>query len=114
MIENVDFSGLYDVSDGDEEFLVSVLMVIEKNLKSYPNEIQELLDANQLIDLGKKAHKLKSSIAYLKHKLLEELLLFLEEGEIHNATVHQEKLTLFKEVVSNVLIEVQAKIEELD
>ncbi|WP_281613641.1 hypothetical protein [Flammeovirga sp. SubArs3] len=113
MINHVDFSGLYDVADGDEDFLVSVLMVIEKNLNEFPNQLQTHLDENDTVAFAKKAHKLKSSTAYLKHKDLETLLLFMEDGNGVEITVLQDKLDTFQQVVKVILDDVQQKIDEL-
>ncbi|ANQ49452.1 hypothetical protein MY04_2078 [Flammeovirga sp. MY04] len=113
MIYNVNFQGLYDVSDGDEEFLLSVLLVIEKNLSEFPKQLQELLNDNEIISFSKKAHKLKSSTAYLGHHELEGLLLIMEDGKDLSKEVLQGHLNEFNSIVEIVLGDVQAKIEEL-
>ncbi|WP_044205033.1 hypothetical protein [Flammeovirga sp. OC4] len=113
MLTNVDFNGLYDIADGDEEFLFSILLVIEKNLKEYPAELTALLSNNAILEFGKKAHKLKSSTAYLGHEELEELLIFMEDAINHEKSVLEEKLKQLYALSDAVLIDIQKKIEEL-
>ncbi|KXX72051.1 Hpt domain-containing protein [Flammeovirga sp. SJP92] len=113
MLANVDFNGLYDIADGDEEFLFSILLVIEKNLKEYPAEMSALLDNNAVIEFGKKAHKLKSSTAYLGHEELEELLIFMEDAINHDKEDLEAKLKVLITLSEAVLVDIQKKIEEL-
>ncbi|NME66923.1 Hpt domain-containing protein [Flammeovirga aprica] len=113
MLTDVDFDGLYDIADGDEEFLFSILLVIEKNLKEYPSEMTALLNNNAILEFGKKAHKLKSSTAYLGHQELEELLIFMEDALNHEKTELEEKLKQLTMLSEAVLVNIHKKIEEL-
>ncbi|OHX66337.1 hypothetical protein [Flammeovirga pacifica] len=113
MIYNVNFQGLYDVSDGDEDFLLSVLMVIERNLTEFPLQLQQHLDNKEIVSFTKKAHKLKSSTAYLGHNELEGLLLLMEDGQDLTLDQLQAHLNNFNEIVKIVLSDVKVKIEEL-
>lgn len=113
MKANIDFSGLYEIADDDDDFVLSILMVIDKNLKAFPQEMKENYLEGDLYQLGKKAHKLKSSVAYLEHQQLEEILITLEDAE----NTEEEKLSstfkVFLSLTDVLLIDIQQKIEEL-
>lgn len=113
MQANIDFEGLYEIADGDEDFLFSILLVIDKNLKEFPIEMDFLLKENDLGAFGKKAHKLKSSTAYLGHEEMEGLLIEMEDASSYTIEELTFKLKLLFELSKGVLTDIQKKIEDL-
>ncbi len=90
MLENIqpdfDFGLLYDMTDGDAEMVASLLEVIQRNLEEAPEKFTQLAQENDWRAVGKFAHKLKSSIAYLGYDAFADLLSQLEIQASEGAT----------------------------
>ncbi|MEH0154616.1 Hpt domain-containing protein [Limibacter armeniacum] len=109
----LDFTGLYDVTDGNEEFMAKLLQAISNSLYSFPNDMQQAIDEQNLVQFAKLAHKFKSSTAYLGFPPLDELLSELEADNVEQVDTHtvMEEINLLSthalEYVTDKLLEIK-------
>jgi len=62
----------------DKHDLISILQPIQNCLVQEIGQLSELIESNDWISVGKLAHRLKSSVGYLKAKELLETLITIE------------------------------------
>ncbi|MCS7005787.1 MAG: hypothetical protein NZM38_10755 [Cytophagales bacterium] len=77
----LNLSSLREIADGNQQFISAILEKVYSNLQTYTEEIIALFRANRLEEMGKMAHKLKSSTVYLGSRKLDEVLNFLEKTD---------------------------------
>lgn len=76
-----DFGLLYEMTDGDEDVLRKLLHIIKASLEDFPLQIEKLFYENKQNAMCEKAHKFKSSVAYLGFDDFSETLSALELSE---------------------------------
>lgn len=108
----LDFQNLYDVTDGNQEFMADLLQVISKSLYSYPNDMQMALEASETAKLKSLSHKFKSSTAYLGFEELQSLLTDIELTEEINSDIEM-KMQEVNKLSAHALESVMDKLYEL-
>ncbi len=70
----VDYSHIFEVCGNDAGFVFNLLSVITKGLAEYPRRLEMARQDQKWDEIREIAHKFKSSIAYLYHQEMDELL----------------------------------------
>lgn len=115
MHPDFDFGQLYDMTGGDAQIVSNLLVVIKKNLLEIPTEIEQLSIENNIVELCKKAHKFKSSIAYLGYDAFSDVLSQLELAiEENRSTADIQTLVEdVKKYATITLQEIELELEQI-
>ncbi|WP_345372289.1 Hpt domain-containing protein [Algivirga pacifica] len=108
----LDFTGLYEITAGNTDFMLSLLQVISTGLDQYPQKLKQALDSQAIEDFASIAHKYKSSTAYLHFEDLQGLLSELEKTAVYNTDLYL-KHQMVEELSHFALEQVMLKIQEL-
>ncbi len=116
MTEQIDLRYLHEVADGNQQVILKLLSVLQKNLQEIPPLMRSQLQSHDLELLRKTAHKLKSSTASIGVTQFTEILKAIEiSAEQHETT---EKMTDYvrqveiyaehiEEQITNKIIEIK-------
>jgi hypothetical protein len=72
------FAYIYDVADHNREFVLELLFTLKDNLEDLPPEMWEKFSVGAWEEVGKTAHKLKSSVLHAGHADFSEALIELD------------------------------------
>ena len=78
---------LYALADGDMDFVKEILELMEKNIPDDIVSIENAIAANDMQQIKRSAHHMKSSIQYSNYLEFSELLSVIETGKEKAATV---------------------------
>ena len=76
----LDLSYLNEISDGDQEFINDVLCTFLEEMPKDMEQMNQALSANDVVSIGKIAHKTKSTLHTLGLFELKELALKIEQS----------------------------------
>jgi hypothetical protein len=107
-VNPIDFSGLWDISDGKKSVLIDILQSIEKGLKNYPEQISIAFEQLKAKELREITHKTKSCTNYLYHA---ELTILLEE--IEKAAMDKNLDSFIKEKIKRVEVITQTILPDI-
>lgn len=111
-MSELDLTYLNEISGGDEEFIVDM---IETFLEETPKDVDDMrtqLEGQNWSELGKVAHKLKSSIKMFGFETLKNQVLFLEQsGKTgDNVDVLPAKVSEFLAGLEGAMTELRTKL----
>jgi len=111
-MSELDLTYLNEISGGDEEFIVDM---IETFLEETPKDVDDMktqLEGQNWSELGKVAHKLKSSIKMFGFETLKNQVLFLEQSgkSGDNIDVLPAKVSEFLAGLEGAMTELRAKL----
>jgi HPt (histidine-containing phosphotransfer) domain-containing protein len=102
-----DLSYLVDMSSGDSNFIAEMVGLFREQVNEYGELMPRLLEDKAFKDLGKLAHKAKSSVAVMGMSqtadLLKELEILATEGK--HPEKYEEMIDTFREHCRLALIE---------
>ena len=114
--KDLDFSYIYDIAGGRQEFFVKLLNAIFKSLNEYPPKINQAYQDNDLTSMREMAHKFKSSISYLGYEAFNNALNTLElaDDTLQNTSTLDELMKNILQYTEESLLSVEAKLKEFD
>ncbi len=94
----IDLSYLKEMSEGNVELMIEMIGIFKEQVLEFSNDMDRLLEKKEYVELGKLAHKAKSSISImgmgpLAKKLKEFELLAKSHQDIE---VYPEFISIFK------------------
>jgi len=75
----VDLTFLNEISDGDQDFITDVLQTFLEEMPKDMNQLRAAIQIQDIIGIGKVAHKTKSTLQTLGLHELKEMAYFLEQ-----------------------------------
>jgi len=82
----IDLSYLNEISDGDQDFVVSILSTFVEEVPKDIDHINKALEENNIAQVGKLAHKNKSTLQLLGLKNLKSLAFDIEQAAKKDAS----------------------------
>lgn len=97
----LDLSYLNEISDGDQDFIADVLGTFLEEMPKDIEQMNQALLANDVVSIGKMAHKTKSTLHTLGLYELKELALKIEQTAKSNAQ-HPDIVVWAKEFMAHI------------
>jgi HPt (histidine-containing phosphotransfer) domain-containing protein len=98
---------VYELADGDKDFLKEILESIATNVPEDIKQIEEAIKGKQLHIICKAAHHMKSSVMYTNTDELKELLTQIETSKEAPGVIDQIKELIPKlELFTSQLLEI--------
>jgi len=101
----IDLSYLNEVSDGDNDFIISILDTLTKEAPKDIEQLNQAIEANDISSIGSLAHKNKATLQLLGLLELKELAFEIEQAakrEDSSVALVPQAVT-FREHLSNVV-----------
>ncbi|MBI9053404.1 MAG: Hpt domain-containing protein [Bacteroidales bacterium] len=102
-------SYLEEISNGNKEFMLELIDMFFEQIPEYQQLLQELYDKKDWIQLGKTAHKAKSSILMMGIKDLAAMLKRLEENAKDGININE-----YSEIIAKFVSDSATAISELE
>ncbi len=111
-MSELDLSYLNEISGGDEDFIKEMIETFLEETPKDLNDIEAHLSTQNWAELGKTAHKMKSSIKMFGFESLKNKALFIEQSgkKGENIDVLPAEVSTFIEGVKGALAELEAKL----
>jgi HPt (histidine-containing phosphotransfer) domain-containing protein len=115
MAENASLSYLYALAEGDMGFVNEILDLMSKNIPIDIKAIENALAANDLKQVKRDAHKMKSSIQYGDCIELSDLLADIENKKESDAAIAQikEMIPELKELSDKLMETINAEKKKI-
>ena len=102
-------SYLEEISNGSKEFMLELIDMFFVQIPEYQNLLQELFEKEDWIQLGKTAHKAKSSILMMGITELASQLKHLEENAKEGRNINE-----YSEIIAKFVSDSSIAITELE
>ncbi len=114
-VEPIDFSGLWDISDGKKNTLIDILKSIENGVREYPEKISMAFRSGDAKVLREVTHKTKSCTNYLYHNELTALLQQIEKAALEKKldSSVKEKIARVNYIAESILPDLNFHLEQL-
>jgi len=115
-VEPIDFTGLWDISDGKKNTLIDILKSIYMGLQQYPEKIALAYRSGDIKTLREITHKAKSCTNYLYHTELTSLLEEIEKAALDKKiddTV-KDKISRVGYITESILPDLSFHLEHLE
>jgi HPt (histidine-containing phosphotransfer) domain-containing protein len=89
----VDLTFLNEISDGDQEFITDVLQTFLEEMPKDMRQLREAIAAKNVQDIGKVAHKTKSTLQTLGLHDLREMAFTIEQNAKDRIPITVEELS---------------------
>lgn len=104
----IDLSYLKEISNGSNDFMLELIDMFFEQIPEYQNLLEELYNKKEWVNLGKTAHKAKSSIIMMGLYDLGKELKWLEEN-----AKEETNIDTFKEIIAKFVCYSNQAIKEL-
>lgn len=111
----VDLTFLNEISDGDQEFITDVLQTFLEEMPKDMRQLRTAIATSDVIDMGKVAHKTKSTLQTLGLHELKEMALAIEQSAKSaapaTATALGERAQTFADYIDKACIKVRTLLD---
>jgi HPt (histidine-containing phosphotransfer) domain-containing protein len=104
----IDLSYLIEISNGSNEFMIELIDMFFEQIPEYQVLLKEFYDKKEWLNLGKTAHKAKSSIIMMGLNDLGKELKWLEENAKEEKNIKE-----YKEIIAKFVCDSNQAIDEL-
>jgi HPt (histidine-containing phosphotransfer) domain-containing protein len=105
----IDLSYLREMSGGNKELVLEMISIFKSQVVEFTTNMNQLLNDKQYEQLGKLAHKAKSSVSIMG---LEELATQLKDLE--NSTQQGKNMDTYSKIVDDFEKDTSEAVKELD
>ena len=99
-----DLTQLNEISGGDGDFIKSILQTFKTDMPQMLNELKKAYSKGNLIEVGNKAHKMKSSIDFMGIASLKQTIRDVEkQGKTEKDVTLEEDIAEIERVLHEVL-----------
>lgn len=106
MTNHVDLTELNKVADGDQEFMKETIALLVVEIPENLKNINEYVNANDIISLKKIVHKMKSSFMLIGMKELWPIIGIIEKSDSNDTILQQ--IPQFVKICSESIDELKA------
>jgi len=112
----IDLSYLREMSGGNKELILEMISIFSTQVKEFGNEMDQLLKNQQYEELGRLAHKAKSSVSIMGLNDLAGQLKDLENSanEGKNVESYGASVESFKKITKEAAKELEIVTQNLD
>jgi HPt (histidine-containing phosphotransfer) domain-containing protein len=112
----IDLSYLREMSGGNKSLILEMITIFASQVKEFGEDMDRLYTSNQYQDLGKLAHKAKSSVSIMGLNELAKNLKDLENsaGEGKNTETYPVIINRFKTITANAVKELEVVAQNLE
>lgn len=109
----VDLTFLNEISDGDQEFITDVLQTFLEEMPKDMSQLRTAIEAQNIKDIGKLAHKTKSTLQTLGLHELREMAYAIEQSAKSSSPSVElgKKATVFAEYIDKACIKVRTLMD---
>jgi HPt (histidine-containing phosphotransfer) domain-containing protein len=112
----IDLSYLREMSGGNKPLILEMITIFTSQVKEFGEDMEHLYSSNQYQQLGKLAHKAKSSVSIMGLTDLAKNLKDLENsaGEGRNTETYPVIINRFKSITADAVKELEVVAQNLE